>query len=190
MDLGCGWGRVALTLALYGYGNERFSGNYIGIDVDQELIAWARKHFEPDHFRFELAPTRSTVYNPDGSDELYQLPAPEGSQDFVFSNSLFTHLLEQDMVTYLRESARVLRPGGKISMTVFCIDQMREHGLLGRRWTFPHRIGRAFVQSQRLPEAAVAYASDVLAEEALRAGLREVTIRPPETGQSVLEALR
>jgi SAM-dependent methyltransferase len=190
VDIGCGWGRVPLMLAQYGYGDERFVGQYTGIDIDPELISWAREHFPSDRFHFELATTRSAVYNPRGDDRAYALPLADGSQDFVFSNSLFTHLLERDLVNYIRESARVLRHGGMMAMSVFCLDQMRERGLLGRRWTFKHQVGQGWVESLRLPEAAVAYSAEMLVTEAAKAGLRDVTIRPPQTGQSVLEALR
>jgi hypothetical protein len=77
-----------------------------------------------------------------------------------------------------------------MAMSVFCLDQMRERGLLGRRWTFKHQVGQGWVESLRLPEAAVAYSAEMLVTEAAKAGLRDVTIRPPQTGQSVLEALR
>src|SRR5437762_1067862 len=40
-------------------------------------------------------------------------PLPDDSVDAVFSYGVFVHLHEWDIFSYLREVARVLRPGGR-----------------------------------------------------------------------------
>ena len=132
---------------------------------------------------------KSTIYNPGGSGaQGARLGLEDSSQDFVFSVSLFTHLLEDDLEGYLRETARVLGTRGRMRMTVFCMDDLRESGTLGGRWTFRHRLGNAFLESDRYPEAAVAYERSWLIEACKRAGLAEARVLPAP-GQSALVAV-
>jgi predicted SAM-dependent methyltransferase len=84
----------------------------------------------------------------------------DGSADFVFSTSLLTHLLEEEVLNYCRESYRVLKPGAHMLMSCFSIDHPPP--TYGDRHTFRHRIGNAYVESLRVPEAAVAYEEQFL----------------------------
>src|SRR5947209_3979672 len=45
VDIGCGCGRFAHILRDYIFKSERFSGKYIGIDVDQEMLEWCARNF-------------------------------------------------------------------------------------------------------------------------------------------------
>ena len=58
------------------------------------------------------------------------------------SQSLLSHLLERELEAYVKESARVLRTGGIMAMTFFCMEDLRALKLLGGRWTFAHQQGR------------------------------------------------
>ena len=186
LDIGCGCGRYAVALRRLNYKGWRYSGRYTGLDIDREMIGWCQKHFPPKRFTFVWADRYSKVYNPSGQSGAYRLPFEEGSFDFVFSTSLFTHLLEEDLVSYLRETARVLRPGGTMSMTVFCLDTFREQGWLGQRFSFAHPVGPAYIESERYPEAAVAYTRDYLLQQCAAAGLRDAGI----TGGTMQQDLR
>jgi putative flippase GtrA len=57
--------------------------------------------------------------------------------------------------------------------TFFCI----EHLELGRRWTFRHRRGNAYIENLRYPEAAVAYHETFMTELVTNCGFREVTVK-------------
>lgn len=188
-DIGCGCGRYASAFRRIAFGaGHGFAGRYTGIDIDPEMIAWCRRHFPSDRYDFQLADMYSRVYNPTGDNTAEpHLDLPGGSQCFVFSVSLFTHLLNRELSGYLEEVARVLRPAGQMWMTVFCMDDLRDTGTLGGRWTFGHRHGEAYVESERYPEAAVAYDREWLINACDRAGLTgaRVIARP---GQSVLVA--
>ena len=193
VDIGCGWGRIGWPLASYAFGPERFSGTYVGIDIDPELIAWATAHFPQDgRFSFHIADSYSSVYNPDVPKDSrnYTLPLADETQDFVFSNSLFTHLLEAELLNYVTESARVLRCGGTMAMTVFCMDHLHAGNVLGGRWTFQHSIGSAKVESLEKPEAAVAYTEEFLRSACIAAGFSSATVQPPLLAQSILLAVR
>lgn len=184
LDIGSGSGRAAIALREYGKDAGRYRGTYTGVDVDREMVEWCQAAY-PKNFNFIALEAHSRVYNPGGSSGRTVLPVADGSQDFVFALSLFTHLLEEDLVNYLVEAQRVLRPGGRLLATVFC----RESLDLGGRWTFKHRRGSAYLESERYPEAAVAYERDWLLEQCRAAGFGEPEIRAKKS-QSVLTALR
>lgn len=187
LDLGCGCGRFATVLRRLNYKGWRFEGQYTGVDVDREMIDWCDRHFPRRRFRFVHVDQQSSVYNPGGTsdDTTRRLPLPDGGFDFVFSTSLFTHLLEAEAIAYLRETHRLLRPGGRMLMTVFCIDSFRERNWLGDRFTFEHRIGPAYVEDPRRPEAAVAFERQWLEGQCAAAGLVDATI----SGQTMQQDL-
>jgi SAM-dependent methyltransferase len=173
VDIGVGCGRYAHHLRDFYFRGQRFNGKYIGIDIDEEALSWCREHFDEEMFSFYHSTDRSTSYNRDvGSDHAYILPVDNDEADFVFSTSLFTHLLEKEMNNYLAESFRALKPGGIMAHSVFCTDYPPP--TYGDRHTFRHRLGHAHIESPRQPEAAVAYAKDYLFERAARVGFREV----------------
>ena len=184
LDIGSGCGRLAAALERFG-----LRGCYSGIEVDQEMVEWCRRHFPAERFQFHYANVYSSVYNPDGERGPYRVPLDDATQDLVIGQSLFTHLLPDDLANYLREAHRVLRPGGSMYMGVFCLDDMQDLGLLGGRWSFPAAIGPAHVENERFPEAAVAYERGYLREAAKAAAFSEVEITPREP-QSILRCRR
>jgi ubiquinone/menaquinone biosynthesis C-methylase UbiE len=177
VDIGCGCGRYAMLLSRYEMCGQTFQGQYTGIDLDGEMVEWCREHFAPKHFRFHHANVYNRVYNPAGEkDEGYCLPPENGSQHFVFCNSLYTHLLEAGVRQYVNESYRVLTSGGWMQAVVCCVDTQQE--AVDGRWTLAHRNGNAFVESVEYPEAAVAYPTPFLLEMCKDAGFEKVSIVP------------
>jgi SAM-dependent methyltransferase len=161
VDIGCGCGRYAYYLRDYKFKSEKFSGKYIGIDVDSEMLNWCREHFDSERFQFFQSTHASKVYlNSERGKDGYALPLGDGVADLVFSTSLFTHLLEKQLIEYCRESYRVLKPGKHMAMHCFCLDHPPP--TFGDRHTFSHKIDNAFVESIALPEAAVAYTKEFL----------------------------
>jgi SAM-dependent methyltransferase len=168
LELGSGCGRVTAGLKNFDWHGHRYSGSYTGLDVDEELVAWCRANYPPN-YRFLTLDVHSSVYNPRGGrNPGVEFPIRSESQDFVFAVSLFTHLLEDHLTTYLRECHRVMRPGTRLVASFFCIDHLA--GQLGGRWTFPHRLGAAHVESLRYPEAAVAYSEEYILDAYRSAG--------------------
>jgi SAM-dependent methyltransferase len=182
VELGCGCGRVAYPLKA-----DWFKGTYVGVDIDKEMIEYCRKNFSEKQFRFVLSPHKSSTYSSGeqekrGAREVLTIADPD-SKDFVYSISLYSHLLEDEVHEYLRETFRILRTGGVMYMTFFCI----EHVKLGERWTFGHRQGSALIEDDKYPEAAVAYHEVDMVELTKQVGFREVSVIPREI-QSVLIA--
>jgi SAM-dependent methyltransferase len=161
VDLGCGCGRYAMTLRDFWFHGRRFAGQYLGVDVDAEMLDWCRANFPADRFSFHHVEVLSKTYNPGGHTGADSTPAPfrvpvdDSTQDLVFANSLFSHLLEDDFRGYVREAARVLRIGGWFMFSAFCLEDVSLSP--NSRWSFRHRAGAARVEDERYPEAAVAY---------------------------------
>jgi SAM-dependent methyltransferase len=112
LDIGCGCGKTARTLVYHPYIRQ-----YIGFDVIPDNVAWCRHTIAPlaeGRFEFHCLDVYSEAYNPlgklRGTDVVF--PAADGSIDFAFAASVFTHLLEADATHYLREVKRVLAPSG------------------------------------------------------------------------------
>ena len=93
LDIGCGSGRAAYALREV----ERLS--YFGVDIMPDLIDYARKKAARPDWRFEVI-----------SD--IALPAEDEWADMALIMSVFTHLKPAETQRYLREVARVLKPGG------------------------------------------------------------------------------
>lgn len=186
VDVGCGCGRFAHYLRDLRSSYDEFHGKYFGIDIDDELLAWCRANFDQERFAFIKSTDSSLSYNtPDSDKPPFHLPLDDQSADFVFSHSLFTHLLEDELTNYIRESYRVLKAGGAMHMSVFCLEYPPR--TFGARHTFSHRIGQAYVESTQQPEAAVAYHEPFLTGEARAAGFvtAEIRVHPSEL-QAVL----
>jgi SAM-dependent methyltransferase len=163
----------------------QFAGTYHGFDVDAEAVEWCRRNFD-DRFHFTRVNAKSTVYNPRGEVRPAPLDRQDASADLVFSQSLFSHLLEDDVRHYLKESHRVLRPGGWMVMTFFCMEHLKSLGLLGGRWNFAHRLGPAHVENLKFAESAVAYEKDWMLAAARAAGFADARVTLPWY-QSTLE---
>ena len=186
VDIGCGCGRFAHPLRDYQFKYETFSGRYIGIDIDEEMLNWCRSNFDRTRFEFYRSEHASKTYNTKGiARAYYALPLQDESVDFVFSSSLFTHLLEAEMLNYYGESFRVLKPG--CSMAMFCFSMDHPPPTMGNRHTFEFRVGNARVQTLAMPEAAVAYEEEFLFQSAREIGFRTAEMLVgPEDWQPVL----
>jgi SAM-dependent methyltransferase len=176
VDIGCGCGRYAHHLRDYRFLSERFSGRYIGVDIDDEMLNWCRRNFDGERFVFFRSNHESKAYRGQGNGKSYfQLPVTDGAVDFVFSTSLLTHLLEGEVVNYFRESYRILKPGGCMLMSCFSMDHLPP--TYGDRHTFQFRIGNAHVESLKAPEAAIAYEEKFLFAVAREAGFHTAEIQ-------------
>lgn len=93
LDFGCGSGRLAKQVGI-----EYPRMVYTGIDVVSDLLDYA-KTLCPPHFRFVL-------------NHALSIPCKTESLDMIAAFSVFTHLFHEESFIYLRDIARVLRPGG------------------------------------------------------------------------------
>jgi SAM-dependent methyltransferase len=137
LDVGCGIGRIALPLTCY----LDAGATYDGFDVVGRGIRWCRHHITPRHpnFQFHLVDVRNPEYNPRGVPaSQFRFPFADASFDFVFASSLYTHLDDAEMQQYIRESRRVLTPGGTFLATFFLLDDVARANMAARaEYNFP-----------------------------------------------------
>ncbi|HUF55079.1 MAG TPA: class I SAM-dependent methyltransferase [Thermohalobaculum sp.] len=131
LDVGCGTGRVAMPLTRF-----LTTGSYTGIDIVKSSIDWCQEAFRDfPNFRFVHADLYSEYYNPEATLKAgdYEFPFDDDSFDLIWSSSLFTHMLIDDVDTYLSEMSRTIRRGGRIWNSYLLLDEISEPLVLGPR---------------------------------------------------------
>jgi ubiquinone/menaquinone biosynthesis C-methylase UbiE len=101
LDYGCGYGDIAHAVSA------QFS-EIIGVDLSPERVEWARHEFSPISFR--VCQANSLEF----ADNAFQT---------VISIVVINWVTDPDL--YLRESHRVLAPGGKLVLAAAAPDRLR-----------------------------------------------------------------
>jgi len=97
VEIGSGLGRICLALS------EEFA-QVVGVDVSESMVTQARQLVAKPNVRFELV---------SGAD---LGPIGDASADLVTTFTVFQHMPEKSLIeAYVRDSARVLRPGGVLA---------------------------------------------------------------------------
>jgi SAM-dependent methyltransferase len=162
LDIGCGVGRMAGPLTTFLSG-----GNYHGFDVVRPTIESCRRRFASfPEFHFDHVDVYNGKYNPKGKvpPSEFRFPYMDASFDFAFAASVFTHMLREDIERYLHETARVLRPGGRLLATWFVMTP-EAAGRVAERESdvdFPAKDGDVWTSDPREAEAAIAFAPATL----------------------------
>lgn len=123
LDIGCGFGRMALPLARFLAPEAR----YLGFDIAPEPVQWCRDHIAPlrPGFSFEHVDVRHPLYNaggalPEDAGFLGRIVAPPGWRPtFIAAVSVLTHLEQDAIVQLLADARAVLPPGGRLFLTAF-----------------------------------------------------------------------
>lgn len=97
LDFGCGWGRITRF-----FFRDTSPEKITGIDVDADFIAICRRIMSGGAYQ---------VVRPLPPTEL-----PPQSFDLVVGYSVFSHLAEDAASAWMREFARILRPGGVVAV--------------------------------------------------------------------------
>lgn len=121
-DFACGCGRIARQLLQQNPRPKR----YVGVDIHRKMIEWDQKNLSPIDPGFQFQ--HHDVYNPGHAPHnTKQLTAPfevaDSSFTLVIAWSIFTHLYEVQVLHYLREIARIMRPDGQLLSTWFLFEK-------------------------------------------------------------------
>ena len=169
LDVGSGIGRIALPLSAYL--SER--GYYEGFDVVELGVRWCQEHISSryPHFQFQYVPLANDLYRDDGSDAAtFHFPYGENQFDFVIANSVFTHMLPDEVNNYLREIHRVLKPEGKCYATFFILNEESKKLMAEQpEFQFKHDHGHYRLFDEKVKSANVAFEESYLMENLLSA---------------------
>ena len=173
LEIGCGVGRdaIGLTKVL------DTEGRYLGIDIIRPSIEWAQLHITPrfPNFEFRYLDIQSQIHNPSGALHVRQiaLPVETESVDRIILQSVFTHMFEDDIVHYLEEFRRALRPGGRVFASWFLLDdesltmaQSVPDGALTFRFAY---ADGCLINDEQYPEGAVGFTPEAF-DRILRRG--------------------
>jgi len=149
LNIGCGCGRVALHLL------DSPIAAYAGFDRHAGMIEWAQAHIGglDDRFQFRLVDVRSGYEEVDRnvgtvSAAEFVFPYDDGAFTGALAASVFTHIDFPATSRYLRETARVLAPGGRVRASFFLDDTTGS--MEGSVWNFVIReddLRRALAQA-------------------------------------------
>ena len=177
LEIGCGIGRDAIPLA-----EIVTNGRYVGMDIIGDSIRWLDENVTPrhPHFTFHHFDISDQLHNPSGhiESQSIQFPSPDDSIDAVFAWSVFTHMYGKDIEHYLRESARVLRSGGRMFATCFLVDENVIASAQGTNLTkfdirFEHEIEPGcYINDPDHPLGAVGYTRERLTSMVAKSGLQ------------------
>lgn len=98
LDFGVGWGRLIRLFA-----HDVPEPQLFGVDVDPDILQLCVDTGVPGTF-LEVEPRGP-------------LPFDDGAVDLAYAYSVFSHLAEDAAVSALAELARVVRPGGQLTLT-------------------------------------------------------------------------
>ena len=166
LDIGCGVGRLAYSLAYY----LKRPGSYEGFDIIGSLIDWAQKNITPRFPLFKFHPVNiyNQMYNPTGTVQAvdFIFPYADESFDFIFLTSVFTHMQAQEVQHYLEEINRVLKLGGRCLCTCFLLNEESELAILQGHSTLDisYKLEDCFTNDLAVPESAIGYKEALLLE--------------------------
>ncbi|MGC0423588.1 methyltransferase domain-containing protein [Embleya sp. AB8] len=123
LDIGCGTGGPAIRLA------RRTGARVTGINVSKSQLARCDERLADSGLADRVEFTYGNVM---------ELDHPDASYDAAWSIDCFPHLC--DRPAGLRETLRVLRPGGRFLLTEFALRGTPDHSALdsfARLWTSP-----------------------------------------------------
>ncbi|MBM3759370.1 MAG: methyltransferase domain-containing protein [Acidobacteria bacterium] len=164
LEIGCGPGRLMQPLS-------RQFGEIHGVDVSDEMIALAKAR---------LADIPHAHPHVGSGADLRQFA--DASFDFIYSYAVFQHIPSKEVVfSYLRDAARVLKPGGLMRFQANNLEAAR---------TAAETWHGCSVEAEEIRAYAQAFNLQLLALEAVKTQYMWVTIRKPAPALSMQGSTR
>ncbi|NEO52712.1 MAG: methyltransferase domain-containing protein [Okeania sp. SIO3B5] len=164
LDVGCNIGTVAYALVHYLHP----SGRYEGFDMVKNLISSVQKEIttRKPNFNFNWHNIHHPLYNPTGTILAinFTFPYPDESFNCVCIPHLLTHLQGLEVMHYLDEIHRVLKPGGRCLLICFLINSVSEQ-LMAKGKNFQQLIYETeygFTKDINLPEKGIGFRENLL----------------------------
>jgi SAM-dependent methyltransferase len=180
LEIGCGVGRDAISLSKI----LSPKGKYVGTDIIKPSIDWCKQNITKRHknFVFYYHDINSQIHNSGGKIKTTDvtLPAKDNSVDRIFLHSVFTHMFKKDIVHYLKEFRRVLKPDGLVLASFFVLDDKAikklattKDGLKHRHpLSFKHQINKGcYINDLDFPEGAVGFTPKAIKNMLRKSGL-------------------
>ena len=121
LDVGCGIGRLAYECAWY----LDDDATYTGLDISPTVVDWLNANYAPrlPGFRFDYLDIWNELYHPKGAvrPEEARFPYEDDRFDVACAFEVFMHVSLDGFRNYLREIARVVRPGGLAVLTLVAV---------------------------------------------------------------------
>ena len=171
LDWGCGCGRVLR------HWTDLSPRDIHGCDIDARMVDWCNANLPFGVVRTELVPP---------------LPYSDGPFGLVYAFSVFTHLSEELQHAWMRESARVLRPGGLLLLSTLgehyaSLDRLSE----SERRRFANGELVVLYKHSAGTSLCSAYHPPTYIQETLARGFDVVTFRPAgDDGRHDIHLLR
>ncbi|MGH9920104.1 MAG: class I SAM-dependent methyltransferase, partial [Nitrososphaerales archaeon] len=159
LDIACGCGRVARALTNY----FDVSAKYEGFDAAKKPVQWAQSVITAKfpNFHFRTADTFNKRYNPLGKTGASELifPYEDDAFDFAFAGSLYTHMVPEEVTNFVRETKRVLKPGGT-TVATYCLLNERTLPIVDAGKSMPrliYKYGDCRVRTPKDPAHFIAH---------------------------------
>jgi len=156
LDVGCGFGRMALPMLKYLNKN----GRYDGIDIVPIGINWCKRNITPKYpnFNFKTADIYNKLYNRTGKykSSEYKFPYENNSFNLVCLLSVFPHMRPEEVDNYLSEIFRVLKNNGKCFAALFLLNEETLQ-LTKPDFKFVYDFGQFRSVSKNNPETIIAH---------------------------------
>ncbi len=186
LDVGCGFGRMVYRLKDY----LDVRGSYEGFDAAKHLIDWANKNIIPclpkhlyPRYRFQHVDLKNQAYNPAGGihPQSFVFPYDDREFDFVFLSSVFTHMFLDDIRNYVEQIYRVMKPGGRLLLTAFLLNDETESLIKAGKSTLAFdwcEFAGCYTPYPHLPEAAIGIPAPVMSSILSTRGFKIRTEHP------------
>lgn len=161
LDIGSGIGRIAVGLTPY------LKGKYEGFEAIELGVLWCKENItiKFPNFNFRYVALYNDLYNSGGqSAETYRFEYEDSSFDFAASISVFSHMIDKEVVNYLSETHRVLKGNGILVATFFIMNEESKSFLKESKsdFDFKFEFDNYFLMDKNVKSANVAFKEEYL----------------------------